>query len=92
MQKIDCCGMVHHNRQGMPADCGLKTLKLKEGDIICKVKGGTILCIGKEREITSSPICSTPQHQVALWTKKEMHQNLCALRVTVRVIGYCGFQ
>jgi hypothetical protein len=49
MQKINCCGMVHHNRQGMPADFGLKTLKLKEGDIIRKVKGGTSAVCWKDK-------------------------------------------
>jgi len=39
-RKISTFGTVSQNRQGMPANFGPKTLKLKKGDI-CKVKGGT---------------------------------------------------
>ena len=32
----------------MPTNCGLKTIKLLEGDTDCKVKGGTsAVCVGK---------------------------------------------
>ena len=92
MQKINRCGTVHHNRQGMPADFGLKTLKLKEGDIIRKVKGGTSTVCWKDKRDHLLNNRLNPQHQVTLWTKQEMHQNICAVRVTIRVIGFCGFQ
>jgi hypothetical protein len=56
--KINCCGTVHQNRQIMPTDCGLKTLKLWKGDIVCKVKGGT------------SAVCWKDKRQVYLLTNK----------------------
>jgi len=79
MQKINFCGAVHHNRQGMPTDFGLKTLKLKEGDIVRKVKGGTsTVCWKDKREVHLLTNMHKPYDQVTLWTKKEMHQKpLC---------------
>ena len=50
--EINCCGTVHHDRQGMPKNCGLKTLKLQKGDNDCKVKGGTrAVCWKDKRQI-----------------------------------------
>jgi hypothetical protein len=50
-RKITSCGTVHHNRQGMPANFGPKTLKLKKGDIIYKVKGGISTVLKDKREV-----------------------------------------
>jgi len=57
--KINCCGIVHHNKQVVPTDCGLNTLKLWKGDIVCKVKGGAsaVCWKGKRQE------ASLPPHQ-----------------------------
>ena len=57
-RKINCCGTVHHDRQGMPTNCRLKTLKLWKGDNDCKVKGGT------------SAVCLKDKRQVYLLTNK----------------------
>ena len=43
----------------MPTDCGLNTLKLWKGDIVCKVKGGT------------SAVCWKGKRQVYLLTSKK---------------------
>jgi hypothetical protein len=40
------------------------------------------------RKFTSSPTCTTPQHLVILWRKKKIHQNLYALRVTIKCMGF----
>jgi hypothetical protein len=39
-RKINSCSTIRHNRKGMPANFGPKMLKLKKGDLLCKVKGG----------------------------------------------------
>jgi hypothetical protein len=59
-RKINCCDTVHHNRQGMPTDCGLKKLKLWKGDIVCKVKGST------------SAVCWKDKRQVYLLTNMNL--------------------
>jgi len=38
-QKINACGMVRHDRRGMPRDIGPKSLKMKRGDIATRVRG-----------------------------------------------------
>jgi hypothetical protein len=47
-RKINYCGTVHHNRQGMPTG-GTKTLKLWKGDTDCRVKGGTSAVFWKDK-------------------------------------------
>lgn len=34
-RKINCCGRVNHDRQGMPTNCEPKTLKLWKDGIVC---------------------------------------------------------
>ena len=38
-RKINACGTVCHDRHGMPRDIGLKSLKMKRGDIATWVRG-----------------------------------------------------
>lgn len=37
-RKINSCGTVRHNRRELPADIGPKAVKLKRGDIVCRVR------------------------------------------------------
>jgi hypothetical protein len=59
-RKINSCATVCHNRKGMPPNFGPKALKLKKGDILCKVKGST------------SPVCWKDKWEVYLLTN--MHK------------------
>jgi hypothetical protein len=59
-RKINSCGTVRHNRKGMLPNFGPKVLKLKKGDILCKVKGGT------------SAVCWTDKREIYLFTN--MHE------------------
>lgn len=55
-------------------------------NIVFNVKRGTYAVAEKTRwKFTFSPICTTLQHQLILWMKKEMHKVVCTLRVPVRV-------
>ena len=38
-RKINACGTVRHDRRGMPRDIGPKSLKMKRGDIVTRVRG-----------------------------------------------------
>lgn len=38
-RKINACGTVRHNRQGLPRDIGPKFQKLRRGDIVTRVRG-----------------------------------------------------
>jgi hypothetical protein len=38
-RKINACGTVRHDRRGMPKDIGPKSLKMKKGDIVTRVRG-----------------------------------------------------
>jgi hypothetical protein len=81
-RKINSFGTVCQNRQGMPANFEPKTLKLKKGDV-CKVKGGTsaVCWLRQHRDLPPHQRAQHPPspHQVILWSKKEMYQNLCPL-------------
>jgi hypothetical protein len=59
-RKINSCGIVQHNRKGMPENFGPKMLKLKKENILCKGKGG------------SSTVCWKDKQEVYLLTN--MHQ------------------
>jgi len=78
-RKINNFDTVCQNRQGMPANFGPKTLKLKKDDIWKVRKEQQVLCDGKKRQrFTSTPKAQHPPpplHQVILWSKKKMHQN-----------------
>jgi hypothetical protein len=37
-RKMNSCSTIPHNRKGMPANSEPKMLKLKKGDLLCKVK------------------------------------------------------
>jgi len=80
--KINSRGTVHHNRKGMPHTLGQKALQLKKGDTLCKVKGGINTVCWQDKRSLHPHQREPPPHHVILWIKKEMHQNLCALRVT----------
>jgi hypothetical protein len=81
--KIYSCSTVHHNGKGTPTNFGPKLMKLKKWDIMGKVKGGTsTACWNDKREVYFSPTCMKPQLQVTMWTKKEMHLNLCTFKFT----------
>jgi hypothetical protein len=84
-KKINCCGTVHHNRQGMPMNCGLKTLKLWIGDTDCRVKGGaSATCWKDKRQVY---LLSNKNNLPASghFVKKKMHQSPRALKVTLKV-------
>jgi hypothetical protein len=38
-RKINACGTVRHNMKGMSLDFGPKQIKMKNGDIVSRVKG-----------------------------------------------------
>jgi len=38
-QKINACGTVRHDKHGMPQDIGPKSLKMKRGYIVTRVRG-----------------------------------------------------
>jgi hypothetical protein len=70
---------VLHNRKGIPENLGSKTLK--KVDLLCKVKGGTsAVCCKDKQEVYFSTIMH--QHQVIMWTVREMSQKRYALNVT----------
>jgi len=50
-QKINACGTVRHDRHGMPQDIGPKSLKVKMGDIVTRVRGTLRLFAGKRRDV-----------------------------------------
>jgi hypothetical protein len=55
-------------------------------NVICKVKRGTYAVAEKTVwKFTISPTFTTLQHQLILWMKKEMHKDICELRVPLRV-------
>jgi hypothetical protein len=39
LRKINCCGTVRNDRQGMPKDISSPAIKAKKGDIITRVRG-----------------------------------------------------
>jgi hypothetical protein len=42
-RKINCCGNVRNDRQGMPKDISSPAIKAKKGDIIMQVRGNQVL-------------------------------------------------
>jgi hypothetical protein len=66
----------------MPKNFGPLTLKVKKGDIVCKVQKGTNALCWKDKtevQVVTNTHTHTPQHRVILWAKNEMHQNFCVL-------------
>ena len=47
--KINACGTVRHDRCGMPRDIGPKSLKMKKGDIVTRVRGNLRAVQWKDR-------------------------------------------
>ena len=48
-RKINVCGTVRYDRRGMPRDIGPKSLKMKRGDIVTRVRGNLRAVHWKDR-------------------------------------------
>jgi len=44
-KQIYCCGTVRPNRRGMPQDPGLKTTKLRRGDIYVRIRADLMVIL-----------------------------------------------